>query len=239
MLISAITVSARMAADAQMMSHFYTPLHHMYGSLHSSRYSSSSGAEKYPVDGGYLGDTTRYMPTPGVDNNGGGNGDRSPSTPVGHQSYDDRQYLTPPASLDIPEVKPLPHQLLKEDKDHVKDEIGGQHNGGSGSDKLSQYPAAPDASSDYSGQYFVQPAAGGGNDPLTAAHTDLSHPGHPAYGGYSTTGSFGMHGVGGNGGIGGNSGGSSHRSSGSGANKSKTQTGKFVHILLNHGKETK
>ena len=31
-----IFVAARMAADAQMMSHFYSPLHHMYHSMHSS-----------------------------------------------------------------------------------------------------------------------------------------------------------------------------------------------------------
>ncbi|XP_023329723.1 uncharacterized protein LOC111702307 [Eurytemora carolleeae] len=37
---------ARMAADAQMMSHFYSPLHHMYGSLHHpTRYPTE---QKYP-----------------------------------------------------------------------------------------------------------------------------------------------------------------------------------------------
>ena len=49
-----------MAADAQMMSHFYSPLHHMYHSMHSSglhphsRYpgpAPGSGMEKYPGNG--------------------------------------------------------------------------------------------------------------------------------------------------------------------------------------------
>jgi hypothetical protein len=213
-----------MAADAQMMSHFYNPLHHMYGSLHSSRYPVGPGsADKYAGAGNsgeYIGDTSRYMPGTGGSLENGG--DRSPSTPL-QQSYDDRQYLTPPASggNEMLEVKPLPH-LMKEDK-IVKDEIG-QHGGidntgGNGSDKTnSQYPAPADSSTDYSGQYYaaVNPHIGG-NDPIAAAHTDLSHPGHPAYGGYYTTGSSVV--------GGGGSGGSSHRHTGGGSNKNKTQTG--------------
>ena len=120
-----------MAADAQMMSHFYNPLHHMYGSLHSSRYPVSSTGDKYPPgsgggggtgnDGSYLADSSsRYMSGPGAivpdkyDQTAAG--DRSPSTPIQQNSYDERQYLTPPSSnIEIPEVKPLAHQLLKED----------------------------------------------------------------------------------------------------------------------------
>ena len=46
-----------MAADAQMMSHFYSPLHHMYHSMHSSplhphsRYPAPGMETKYPGNG--------------------------------------------------------------------------------------------------------------------------------------------------------------------------------------------
>jgi len=55
---SAYGQQARMAADAQMMSHFYSPLHHMYHSMHSSSlhpHSRYPGMEtvsgKYPANG--------------------------------------------------------------------------------------------------------------------------------------------------------------------------------------------
>ena len=69
-----------MAADAQMMSHFYSPLHHMYPSMHSSglhphsRYPApGSGKEKYPGNGypeqkydpqGHPGDSSPSVPQP-------------------------------------------------------------------------------------------------------------------------------------------------------------------------------
>ena len=49
-IIMIITVLARMAADAQMMSHFYSPLHHMYGLPPASRYPPPPADQKYSPD---------------------------------------------------------------------------------------------------------------------------------------------------------------------------------------------
>ena len=114
-----------MAADAQMMSHFYTPLHHMYHSMHSA--SSLHPHSRYPgMDSSPVTTNTKY---PGQSNPGypeqkydpssappssTGTGDNSVSRPDhtspsssphhaitdqyhGHSDHE-RNYLTPPGS---------------------------------------------------------------------------------------------------------------------------------------------
>ena len=181
-----------MAADAQMMSHFYSPLHHMYSPLHPARYPAEqkympdqkypdqkypsadqkypSVEQKYAMDGGvkYGGYEGHVYQSPPIDQDKHKVVTPPPPQPP-HQFDENRsQYLAPPEPLDV-----KPQMPMAEKRDGGKELENGDGKG------ETNYPGTTAESEGYSG-YFVQ------ND---LQHTDL---GHPAYGGYSTTGGFGL-----------------------------------------------
>ena len=197
-----------MAADAQMMSHFYSPLHHMYSPL-SHRYPSAgeqkympaggdqkypdqkySGGEKYPVDQKYA------MENGAVKYNGGYEGHYAPPPPV--EQHEKHKVITPPPThedhtpshqyeentqrqyLTPPEPLDVKPQMPLE---KIREHKDGDDKSAAG-ENLGNYPA--ESSEGGGGTPYAGYFGGGGADGLQ----DL---GHPAYGGYSTTGGgFGL-----------------------------------------------
>jgi len=195
---SAYPTQARMAADAQMMSHFYSPLHHMWGSsLHPrsyppaepSKYPQQYPDQKYPGAEGYPSDPPPHAPHPVQEQKHHLPPTSSPSSsphqhPSAHEPYPppiltshDPRYMTPPGQVSPQEMK---HEAVAatDDKDNQeersaedKDALGA--NGGYGEKVEASAGGYPgNHSTEYNG-YYQQP--------------ELAHPG---YGGYSTAGPF-------------------------------------------------
>ena len=207
------TVVARFsAADAQMMSHFYSPLHHMYHSMHSSslhphgpRYPGMEVGGKYPPSAGYP--EQKYDPVQGEASTGS----------VGEVGrYDGAKHSLPTitAKCGGPSPGSSPHQAVETSGYHQHEEnrsyltppagqvtpdIKPQHdqNLPEADKELSESSIeAPgerpeekvgEFSGSSSSHLGSHEAGYGGSSSGYYHHSDLSH---PSYGGYSTAGPF-------------------------------------------------
>ena len=194
-------VSARMAADAQMMTHFYSPLHHMWGSsLHPSRYPTTAMDSKYqnyeqkypssePTDPRYPHSDQKYndiqeqkhhLPQKCQGSPGSSPQQNMESYSSGHPGTtheETRSYIAPPGQLsptELRDIKPL-HEAVNHDNDKDVNDSDIMKSSidqpNDRNDDKAEFPSSHGVP-EYPG-YYHQP--------------DLSH---PSYGGYSTTGPF-------------------------------------------------
>jgi len=195
---SAYGPQARMAADAQMMSHFYSPLHHMWGSsLHHRSYPPSDPAkypqqypeQKYPPSDPYpseappsssssshlVQEQKHHLPPPTSSPSSSPHNNQHPTLPP-HEASSYPPPLLPPHD---PRYMTPPGQLSPQDMKHETN---------TGEEKeISEPQDAPPPeekveTSVYSSDYSKVEYNGYGYQ-----QTDL---GHPGYGGYSTAGPF-------------------------------------------------
>ena len=190
------------AADAQMMSHFYSPLHHMYHSMHSSslhphgRYPGMEVGAKYP--GGYpeqkydpgqaeansvsSGEVGRYTEpgkqnipslTPKLSQTSPGSSPHQVENSNYHQHEESRSY---------PCLTPPAGQVTPDIKPHHEQPVADTEKELSESSIEAPGERPEDSSSHLGGH-----EAGYGASSGYYHHSDLSH---PSYGGYSTAGPF-------------------------------------------------
>jgi hypothetical protein len=181
-----------MAADAQMMSHFYSPLHHMWGSsLHPRGYPPADPKyqqypeQKYPV--GEQGLDPRY---PG-----------DPALPPAHPAAppEQKHQLAPPSPSSPAGPPPLdpayapPPLLPPHDASHRYMTPPGQlspqelkHEAGGGEEK----DAVEGQEQDRGAEEKVEGGGYGGHGQEYNGYYQQPDLGHPGYGGYSTAGPF-------------------------------------------------
>jgi len=200
---SAYGPQARMAADAQMMSHFYSPLHHMWGSsLHPSRYPAMDAKyqnyeQKYPTseptdprypisDHKYndIHEQKHHLPQKCQTSPGSSpqqNLDPTPYPPnhPGAPHEESRNYMTPPSQVsptELRDIKPL-HEAASHDNDKDVND----------SDIMKSSLDQPNDRNDDKVEFPSSHVGAGQEYPGYYQQPDLSH---PSYGGYSTAGPF-------------------------------------------------
>jgi len=200
---SAYGPQARMAADAQMMSHFYSPLHHMWGSsLHPSRYPAMDSKyqnyeQKYPAsdpndprysisDHKYndIHEQKHHLPqkcqtSPGSSPQQSMDAASYPAGHPGATHEESRSYITPPGQVsptELRDIKPL-HAAVSHDNDKDVND----------SDIMKSSIDQPNDRNDDKVEFPSSHVVPGQEYPGYYQQQDLSH---PSYGGYSTAGPF-------------------------------------------------